>query len=246
MVGGVTRRGDSLRRSWRLLQAFRLEQPEPEVFYAVMAADTVRMVGAHGTLAGKTVVDVGAGPRQYAEAFVHAGSRYVAVDHCADALDRLRHPLAHALIATGMQLPMASGSVDVAISCNVFEHVEEPERLADELVRITAPGGLIVLSYTNWLSPWGGHETSPFHYLGGDRAVRRYERVYGRPPKNLAGTTLHKTSVEQGLRWARGAREVDLVEARPRYYPRWTRGVLRVPGAREILTWNLWMVLRKR
>lgn len=211
-----------------------------------MAEDTVRMVVAHTGPERGRILDVGAGPRQYAEAFVSAGFHYIAVDHDAGALEPISNPQAHALIGTGVQLPVASGSVAVAMSCNVFEHVTEPERLADELVRVVAPNGLVVLAYTNWLSPWGGHETSPFHYLGGERAVKRYERVYGHPPKNRVGETLHRTTVAQGLRWARTVRGAELIEARPRYYPRWSRGLLRVPGAREVLTWNLWMVLRKR
>jgi len=36
-----------------------------------------------------------------------------------------------------------------------------------------------------------------------------------------------------------------LVDAVPRYLPGWTRPVLRVPVAREFLTWNLLLVLRR-
>ena len=104
----------------------------------------------------------------------------------------------------------------------------------------------MVLSYTNWLSPWGGHETSPFHYLGGRRAIRLYTRRYGHPPKNRVGETLFRVSVAFGLRWARRQPARLLIEARPRYYPRWTRILLRVPGLREIATWNLLLVLRRR
>ena len=59
--------------------------------------------------------------------------------------------------------------------------------MADEMVRVTRPGGLIFLSYTLWWGPWGGHETSPWHYLGGGRAARRYERRLGHRPKNVYG-----------------------------------------------------------
>jgi len=31
----------------------------------------------------------------------------------------------------------------------------------------------------------------------------------------------------------------------PRYHPRWARGILRVPGLREVATWNLVLVVRK-
>ena len=48
------------------------------------------------------------------------------------------------------------------------------------------------------------------------------------------------------LRWARRHPGAALVEAVPRYHPRWARGIVRVPGAREILTWNLLLILRRR
>lgn len=238
--------GAGVRRSVALLRAFAVEQTEPSTFYGLLAADSVQLVARHGPLSGRSVVDVGAGPAEFAEAFCAAGARYLAVDADPAALGPPGPAGSGAVVAAGERLPLRSGSVDVAFSSNVLEHVTDPAGLADELVRVVRPGGLVVLSYTNWLSPWGGHETSPFHYLGGRRAVRIYTRRYGHPPKNRVGENLFRVSVSFGLRWAATHPEADLVEARPRYYPRWARGLLRVPGLREVATWNLFLVLRKR
>ena len=199
------------------------------------------MVGEHGSLAGRTVLDVGAGPVQFARAFAAAGARYVALD--ADPGELRTRP---AVAARGERLPFADRSVDVCFSSNVVEHVPAPWRFADELVRVTRPGGLVVVAYTNWLSPWGGHETSPWHYLGGYPAAERYGRRYGHPPKNRYGAGLYPVSVAAGLRWATGRPDAELLEARPRYLPAYARPLLRVPGLREIATWNLWLVLRRR
>jgi SAM-dependent methyltransferase len=150
------------------------------------------------------------------------------------------------LAARGERLPVADAAVDVCFSSNVVEHVPAPWRFADELVRVTRPGGLVVVSYTNWLSPWGGHECSPWHYLGGYTATERYGRRYGHPPKNQYGIGLFPVSVAAGLAWARRHPAAELLDARPRYLPGWARPLLRVPGLREIATWNLWLVLRRR
>jgi SAM-dependent methyltransferase len=238
--------GWGVRRSVALLRAFAVEQSHPEVFYGLLARDSVALVQRHGRLQGRTVVDIGAGPVEFASAFVAAGARYLAVDSDPAAIRLADVAGAAAVVAEGERLPLRTGSVDVAFSSNVLEHVTDPSGLADELVRVVCPGGLVVLSYTNWLSPWGGHETSPFHYLGGRRAVRLYTRRYGHPPKNRVGENLFPISVSFGLRWARRQSDADLLEALPRYYPRWTRGLLRVPGLREVATWNLFLVLRKR
>ncbi len=229
-----------VRRSVALLRAFRVEQTAPEVFYGLLARDSVRLVGAHGPLAGRRVLDVGAGPVQFAQAFRAAGAAYVALDSDPTQL----RP--GGVAGRGERLPIADSAVDVCFSSNVVEHVPAPWRFADELVRVTRPGGLVVVSYTNWLSPWGGHETSPWHYLGGYPAAERYGRRYGHPPKNRYGIGLFPVSVAAGLRWARGRPDADLLDARPRYLPSYARPLLRVPGLREIATWNLWLVLRRR
>ena len=101
------------------------------------------------------------------------------------------------------------------------------------------------MGYTNWLSPWGGHETSPWHYLGGQRAIRRYTRHYGHPPKNRVGENAFKVSVADGLHWARSQPGTELLVARPRYYPAWAAPLVRIPGLREVATWNLLLVLRR-
>lgn len=233
---------DGLRRSVALLRAFAVEQTDPPAFYGLLAEDSARLVALFGSVAGRTVLDVGAGRPEFASAFARRGARYVGLDGDVQTLAGLCAP---AVAARGEQLPLADSSVDVIFCSNVFEHVRRPQILGDELVRVTRPGGLVVVAYTNWLSPWGGHETSPYHYLGGDRAVRRYTHRYGHPPKNRVGENLYPVSVADGLRWARGQKATRLLCARPRYYPRWAAGVVRVPGLREVATWNLLLVLRR-
>jgi SAM-dependent methyltransferase len=213
------------------------------MFYGLLARDSVGLVQEHGPLTGRRVLDVGAGPVQFAEAFRDAGAAYVALD--ADPTQLSRPPGTAAVAGRGERLPVADATVDVCFSSNVVEHVPAPWRFADELVRVTRPGGLVVVSYTNWLSPWGGHETSPWHYLGGYRATERYGRRYSHPPKNRYGIGLFPVSVAAGLRWARGRRDAVLLDARPRYLPPYARPLLRVPGLREVATWNLWLVLRR-
>jgi SAM-dependent methyltransferase len=230
-----------LRRSAELFRAFRVEQTDPARFYGLLARDSLRLILAHGPLAGRTVLDVGAGPVQFAAAFRAAGAHYVALD--ADRAELRTRP---AVAARGERLPVADRSVDVCFSSNVVEHVPAPWRFADELVRVTRPGGLVVVAYTNWLSPWGGHETSPWHYLGGYPAAERYGRRYGHQPKNRYGAGLYPVSVAAGLRWARSRPDARLLDARPRYLPAYARALLRVPGLREVATWNLWLVLRRR
>ena len=102
--------------------------------------------------------------------------------------------------------------------------------MAEEMIRVTRPGGPVFLSWTTWLSPWGGHETSPWHYVGGSYAANRYARRMGRRPKNDVGRTLFPTHAGPMIAWARSRVDADLVAAYPRYHPRWMTWVARVPG----------------
>lgn len=230
----------------RLFQAFLREQSDPDHFYGLLARDSVALVERHMPLAGARVVDVGGGAGYFAEAFRERGAGCLLVEPDAAELNARGTPAPASVIGDGYWLPLADGSVDVCFSCNVLEHVRDPAGLIDEMIRVTRPGGLVYLSYTVWLSPWGGHETAPFHYLGGSYAMRRYVRRRGRKPKNVYGQSMFPLGVGPVLSLARGRRDVTVVEARPRYYPRWCRFLVSLPGLRELFTWNLLLILRRQ
>ncbi|MCW2747744.1 MAG: SAM-dependent methyltransferase [Nocardioidaceae bacterium] len=236
----------TLARSWRLLKAFRVEQTDPDFFYGALAADSVAQIQHYQSLAGMRVLDVGGGPGYFATAFREAGATYHALDADLGELSGLGDPEAGTVLGSGMALPFRDGSFDVTYSSNVLEHVPQPWTMADEMVRVTRPGGLIYLSYTLWFGPWGGHETAPWHFLGGRRAAKRYECKHGHRPKNVFGESLFAVTAASGIAWARQCEEAVVVVLLPRYLPRWAWWVLKVPGLREVVTWNLALVLRKR
>ncbi len=232
-------------RSIRLFRLFRKEQTDPESFYAGLADDTVHQLERYCDLAGATVVDIGGGAGHFTTAFLERGARcYLFEPDSAEMLSRGEAPRG-AVLADGYWLPVRDGGADICLSSNVLEHVPDPRGLIDEMVRATRPGGLIYLSFTNWLSPHGGHEMSPWHYLGAGFAERRYVRKHGHPPKNRPGTTLFQVHVGTVLRLVRASSDVRVVDALPRYYPRWCRAIVRIPGLREIATWNLLLILRR-
>jgi SAM-dependent methyltransferase len=144
-----------------------------------------------------------------------------------------------------MALPLGDGVVDLAFSSNVLEHVANPAAFLDESLRVTRSGGVVYVSYTIWLSPWGGHETSPWHLLGGHYAARRYEKKHERKPNNLFGESLFQAKVKDVMALVRARSDVARFDAFPRYYPTWMRWVIYVPLVRELVTWNLVVVMVK-
>lgn len=256
-----------LRRSLALYRAFKAEQSEPDHFYRLLAEDAVKQVGRHAPIEGATVLDVGGGVGYSTDAFRAAGARCVLVEPDVRALQASKdgvvtreaagtpHWVAVApgrtvssgsIIGDGYRLPFADSTADVSFSSNVLEHVEDPQSFISELVRVTKPNGIIYISFTNWYSPWGGHETRPWHYLGGEWSARRYRKRTGYDPVHHFGHSLFPVHVGPLLRWARSWDEVEVAEAVPRYYPSWCNWLVRVPALREVATWNLLLILRKR
>jgi SAM-dependent methyltransferase len=239
----ATRSG--LLRSVRLFRLFLAEQADPEKFYASLAEDAVRQVAEHGELSGRTVVDVGGGGGWFTAAFRARGAHgYLFEPDPAELHFRTVAP-SGAVVADGYWLPVRDSHADVVFSSNVLEHVADPMGLIEEMIRVARPGGLVYLSYTNWYSPWGGHEMSPWHYLGPQYARRRYLRRHGRKPKHEYGVNLFPVHVGPMLRALRARPDVTIVAAGPRYYPRWCRLLIRLPGLREVATWNLMLILRR-
>ena len=86
-----------------------------------------------------------------------------------------------------MALPLADASVEVVLCAQVYEHVPDDERLAEEIYRVLAPGGVVFFSGPNWLFPVELHYNLPFvHWLPSRladavlRILRHREHYYER------------------------------------------------------------------
>jgi SAM-dependent methyltransferase len=97
---------------------------------------------------GKVVVDIGPGPLGFPDA-------------CGAAVSIGVEPLAERFFAAGLmlpgsraiylpvgaeQIPLVSGSVDVALSRNSLDHVRDPAAVVGEVRRILRPGGTFILN----------------------------------------------------------------------------------------------------
>ena len=145
-----------LARSVRLLREFRHEQSDPARFYTALARDSTLQVSQYHDLSGQLMLDVGGGPGYFRQAFEAAGASYVALDADVGELSGTGSIDVRTVLGSGMQLPFRDAAVDVCYSSNVLEHVEEPWRMAAEMLRVTRPGGLVFISYTTWWGPCHG------------------------------------------------------------------------------------------
>jgi SAM-dependent methyltransferase len=97
---------------------------------------------------GKTVVDIGPGPLGFPDACDAAVS--IGVEPLAErfAAAGLLIPDSRAIyLAVGAEeIPLVSGTVDVALSRNSLDHVRDPAAVVDEVRRILRPGGTFILN----------------------------------------------------------------------------------------------------
>jgi SAM-dependent methyltransferase len=234
-------------RSVHLLKLFRREAVDPDRFYHYLAADVLRHISRYQDPTGALALDIGGGPGYTAEALKAAGAHCIVAEYSLDELGLHNRAPDDAMQCDAQALPLRDGSLRIVYSSNVLEHVPVWRSMLSEMVRVLEPEtGLGYLTFTNWYSPWGGHETSPWHYLGGRKAVERYERKYGKPPKNEYGVSLYRLHIREVLDWFNERDDLDILWVGPRYMPEWMRWIEHVPGVREVVTWNLVVIFRRK
>ncbi len=100
------------------------------------------------------------------------------------------------------------------------------------------------LSWTNWLSPWGGHEFSPFHYLGARRGHLWFDRITAQKRKHTPHENLFPTHIGRTLSLLADQPNLRVLRVVPRYYPE-LAFITKIPGLREFLTWNIAVLLQR-
>jgi SAM-dependent methyltransferase len=234
-----------LNRVSELVRRWRSEKEDPEPFYSMLAADTVAdLERRYGSMVGMRIADLGCGPGYYTRAFRAHGATVIPIDGSLDELSLGESPPPGAAIADAGRLPLADRSVDAVFCSNLLEHTPDASAVISDMERVLRPGGWGYLSWTNWYSPWGGHDMTPYQYLGPDLGPRLYERRHGPPRKNRYGEGLFAVHVGRTLRILRRCPGLHIDRVEPRYWP-WASFIMQVPGVREVFAWNCLVRFRR-
>jgi len=227
-----------LRRVRTLWRLFRREKSDPAPFYRLLAAELADQLDErYGPLAGQKLVDLGCGPGFYTEALRAKGADVIPVDSDSAELEMIGPAPEGALLADAATLPLADASVDGAFCSNLLEHTPDAQAVIREIQRVLRQGGWGYISWTNWYSPWGGHDMTPYQYLGPRLGPRLYERVHGLPRKNAYGAGLWAVHIGPTIAFVGSLPRLRVERIEPRYWPR-LAFLTRVPLLREFLTWN--------
>jgi SAM-dependent methyltransferase len=130
---------------------------------------------------GEIVADVGCESGYMAAALVVRGCHVICIDIDPASLELARQRIgpdrAEYVVSDIQAIQLPDASVDVAVASEILEHVPAPEAGLRELIRITRPGGRILLSVPN--------EPLILAVIQGLRAMR-LTRLLGRLSENLA------------------------------------------------------------
>ncbi|HEX6228741.1 MAG TPA: class I SAM-dependent methyltransferase [Solirubrobacterales bacterium] len=123
---------------------------------AMDAAEARAVLGLAGVRRGERALDAGCGTGIYTRRLVEQGAEVTGVDIDPEMLAaaRVKVPSATLVEADVTHLPFADGSFDLSLAVTLLCFVEDAELAAAELVRVTRPGGRVVLAELNPWSLW--------------------------------------------------------------------------------------------
>lgn len=117
---------------------------------------------------GKRVLDVACGEGYGSSMLATVAASVAGVDISSEAVNHAAAKYVQSNLeffcAPAESLPLGSASVDVVVSFETIEHLEQQEAMLAELKRVLAPGGLLIISCPDRLNYSGvvGHD-NPFH-----------------------------------------------------------------------------------
>jgi SAM-dependent methyltransferase len=216
------------------------------IFYQLQAQDALRWLQMHGVTFGQQThaLDLGCGHGVFGYELVKRGCQVTFSDEQSSLMSEIGEaPFRKFNIDEDDFANL--GQYDLVVCSNVLEHLRKPERFIGSVHQLLSKSGKLYLSWTNWLSPWGGHEFSPFHYFGARRGHLLYDRLTGRKRKHNPFENLFPTYIGTTLRMVAQNDELQMLNVAPRYYTEF-EFVMRIPGVREFAAWNCALLIGRR
>lgn len=216
------------------------------LFYLMQAQDAIRWIERSGVAIGSNVraLDLGCGHGIFGAELLKRGCAVTFADEVSSLFPEIAHAPFREINLDRDDI-RSLGEFDLVVCSNVLEHLTTPEKFLNSVHEILAARGKLYLSWTNWLSPWGGHEFSPLHYLGARRGHLIYDKLSGRKRKHTPFENLFPTYIGRTLRTIRQNRHLQLLCMAPRYYTEFAF-LMSLPGIREVFAWNCAMLLGRK
>ncbi|MEA2622541.1 MAG: hypothetical protein QOH61_1451 [Chloroflexota bacterium] len=137
--------------------AASIERGRPSYSWRFGQDRRLQMVRQFVPLENARILDIGCGIGTYVRRFREFSDEVYGVDVEEDRVREASETLPNISLAPGENLPFPDGFFDVVFSNEVIEHVEDDRKTIAEAVRVTRPGGTIVIFAPNRLYPFETH-----------------------------------------------------------------------------------------
>lgn len=114
----------------------------------------------------KKVLDVGCGVAEVKVLFDKWDCDYWGTDLVPETIERLKSNKVNATLGDARDIPFEDNSFDFVFSFGVIEHFDETEKSIEEHIRVAKPGGDILITVPNRITPYTFIETT-WHILNG-------------------------------------------------------------------------------
>lgn len=196
------------------------------------------LADAIGPIDGVDLCDAGCGTGRFAARFEDDGAAVVGVDTDIGSLTVARRRISGPLVGADVhRLPFAAATFDVTVAITVCEFVTSPADVVAELVRVTRPGGRVVIAGLELRSPWGWWNRRQFAEPPWDTArfLQRSEldRITSAHGETVWNTGLHAPTALPGMRYCGPVVERLGQRLTPRTGAFWVVTVTLPPAARS-------------
>jgi SAM-dependent methyltransferase len=122
--------------------------------------------------AGGKVLDVGCGPAVMTEALLSLGCTFWGVDPSPRMIDIARSRFkedarVHFESGSALQLEFPDGFFDAAVCMGVIDALEDRRKAVREMLRVVKPGGTVIITFSNLLSPYAWWKLYVFYPVVG-------------------------------------------------------------------------------
>ncbi len=114
-------------------------------------------------------IDVGCGMGGNTAVLRELGWHAVGVEYTKTGADIAARRGIPVIQGDGRHLPVADKSVDLVMSTDAWEHIDDDRAVARETARVLRPGGRVLVAVPAGMALWSGHDVALGH-------VRRYEK----------------------------------------------------------------------
>ena len=167
---------------------------------------------------GKRVLDIASGSGYGTQMIAKTAESVIGVDNNEDAIayakshyqdDNITYTLGSAT-----KIPLADASVDVVVSLETIEHIDEYSTFLKEIKRVLVPDGVAIISTPNDIeSPEGNHyHVHEFLY---EEAYKVFNQYFSSVKPYFQGTWLYTALVDEEKMKSEWRGEVDTISLAP-------------------------------